>query len=60
MTSGRGTAIDIPTLRAALDAAEERYPDARVTRNSVGNLAILSAGEYVGFIDLITGEFLHV
>jgi hypothetical protein len=34
-----------------------RFPGARVVRNQVGNLAILSAdGEYVGWIDVLMGE----
>lgn len=49
--------IDIPTLRAALDAAEERYPAARLARNPVGNLAVIVDGEYAGWVDLATGEF---
>lgn len=54
--------IDIPTLRAALDAVEERfpYPTARLARNQVGNIAVMVQDEYVGWIDLDSGEFTLV
>lgn len=30
--------------------------DVRLVRNQVGNLAVSVDGEYVGFVDLLTGE----
>jgi hypothetical protein len=34
-----------------------RYPQADLVKNQVGNLSVVNAGQYVGFIDLVTGEF---
>jgi hypothetical protein len=33
-----------------------RFPDAELVKNKVGNLAIMVGGEYVGYLDLRTGE----
>jgi hypothetical protein len=33
------------------------YPEADLVKNQVGNLSVVNAGQYVGFIDLATGEF---
>ncbi len=43
-------------LAAATEVAQ-RFPDAVLVRNQVGNLAIMSsAGEYVGWVDLSCGD----
>ena len=34
----------------------ERFPGAVLVKNEVGNLAIWNGGEYVGWLDLRTGE----
>lgn len=42
-----------------LQAAQEivrRRPQSTLVKNDVGNLAVIDDGEYVGFIDLRTGE----
>lgn len=37
--------------------ASERYPDAKLARNGVGNLVVVNAsGEYVAYLDLMSGE----
>lgn len=33
-----------------------RWPDALLIKNQAGNLAISSGGEFVGYLDLRTGE----
>lgn len=43
-------------LRVACELVQLRDPDAELVKNQVGNLAVISNGEYVGFIDLRTGE----
>ena len=44
-------------LPALLDHVAEQYPGARVVRNEVGNLAVLTRdGTYIGYIDVLTGE----
>lgn len=43
-----------------LDAAREIYrvyPDAQLTRNSVGNIAVVDKGEFRGMLNIRTGEF---
>lgn len=51
----------LPKLSPALlvSAAQScmlRWPDATLEKNGVGNLAVMLDGEYVGYIDLRTGE----
>lgn len=42
---------------AAAQAVIERAPQARLVKNQVGNLAIVTAeGDYVGHVDLRTGD----
>ena len=53
--------MPLPNLTPAqlLDGAREvagRFPDAELVKNDVGNLAIVAGGEYVGYLDLRTGE----
>ena len=55
------TPVPLPDMTPAqllAGAAEvaERWPDARLVKNGVGNLAIADGGEYVGYLDLRTGE----
>lgn len=43
-------------LLAGAQAVAERWPDAVLVKNEVGNLAIVSGGEFAGYLDLRTGE----
>jgi hypothetical protein len=43
-------------LLAGAQEVAERFPDAELVKNDLGNLAIVDSGEYAGFIDLRTGE----
>lgn len=43
-------------LLAAAEELHRRYPEAELVKNSVGNLAILVDGTYVGYLDLARGE----
>lgn len=48
------------TARQLLQVASEvlrRYPLATIERNAVGNLAVVDQGDYVGWINVRTGEF---
>lgn len=42
-------------LQAAQEITRLR-PESTLVKNEVGNLAVVDGGEYVGFIDLRTGE----
>lgn len=45
------------TLPEQLNEVLRRWPEAKVIRNDVGNLAIISEhDQYVGYIDVLTGE----
>lgn len=41
--------------RLALEL-DQRIPDATLSKNHVGNLAVMSEGAYLGWIDLFQGE----
>jgi hypothetical protein len=43
-------------LLAGAQAVAGRWPDAELIRNEVGNLAIVRDGEFLGYLDLRTGE----
>jgi hypothetical protein len=43
-------------LLAGAREVAERFPDAELVKNDVGNLAITVSGEYAGYLDLRTGE----
>ena len=43
-------------LLAGVAEVAERWPDAGLVRNSVGNLMIVSEDKFVGYLDLLTGE----
>ena len=44
-------------LPGLLRRVAEQYPGARVVRNDVGNLAVVTAdGTYIGYIDVLSGE----
>jgi hypothetical protein len=43
-------------LLAGAQEIAERFPDAELVKNDVGNLAIVVSGEYAGYLDLRTGE----
>jgi hypothetical protein len=36
----------------------DRYPDAVVTRNQVGNLVVADAGRPIGWVELMAPEFV--
>jgi hypothetical protein len=42
-------------LACATEVAE-RFPNAELVKNELGNLAIVEGGRYVGFLDLRAGE----
>jgi hypothetical protein len=42
-------------LREMADAVAARYPAAVLVKNQVGNLSVVNAGEYLGFLDLRFG-----
>jgi hypothetical protein len=53
--------VPLPNLTPAqlLEGAREvaeRFPDAELVKNRVGNLAIMTGVRYAGFLDLRTGE----
>jgi hypothetical protein len=49
------------TIVAEMPAVLGRYPDARIVRNEVGNLAILdSDGDYVGYIGLLVDHGINL
>lgn len=55
--------MPLPDMTPAqlLDGAREvaeRFPDAQLVKNDVGNLAVMVNGEMVAWLDLRTGE-LH-
>jgi hypothetical protein len=43
-------------LLAGARVIAERFPDAELVKNYVGNLAIMVGGEFTGYLDLRTGE----
>jgi hypothetical protein len=43
-------------LLAGARQVAERFPDAELVKNQVGNLAIVDSGLYVGSLNLRTGE----
>ena len=43
-------------LLAGAREVAERFPGADLVKNDVGNLAIVVGGEYVGYLDLRTGQ----
>jgi hypothetical protein len=43
-------------LARAAGALALRFPDAELVRNSVGNLTVLLDDEYIGWVNLRTGE----
>jgi hypothetical protein len=43
-------------LLAGARQVAERFPDAELVKNQVGNLAIVVGGRYVGSLNLRTGE----
>jgi hypothetical protein len=50
------------TPQELIEAAQEvarTYPDARLVKNDVGNLAIYQATEYVGFISLASASVTY-
>lgn len=49
-------AIKVKELEAAIKKAANQWAEAEVARNAIGNIALREHDEYVGFIDLNTGE----
>lgn len=47
-------------LAAAAAEVARRWPAAVLVKNEVGNLAVVVGGEYVGFVDLRTGEVVDL
>lgn len=47
--------MTVEALLRAADRVMRWFPDATITTNQVGNLAILNGGQYVGWIDLRDG-----
>lgn len=43
-------------IRVACELVLQRYPDATLEKNGVGNLSIIGGGVYVGWIDLRDGD----
>ena len=43
-------------LLAGATAIAERFPTAELIKNAVGNLMIEVDGDYIGYLDLRTGE----
>lgn len=37
-----------------------RFPDSVLVRNGVGNLSVIDGREFVGWVDLLTGEVNEV
>jgi hypothetical protein len=47
-------------LIIACQEAAKLFPGCVLVKNRVGNLAVVLAGDYVGFIDLKTGEVVDL
>jgi hypothetical protein len=43
-------------LLAGAREVAERWPDAELVKNQVGNLSVMDGGRYVAWLDLRTGE----
>lgn len=59
MTYAGGMPLPNMTPRQLLDAATQlvqECPDAELIKNQIGNLAIERDGEYLGWVDMRTGE----
>jgi hypothetical protein len=61
VTTVRQLANRYEGLPAMLDHVAEQYPGADVVRNDVGNLAVLTSdGTYIGYIDVLTGDWQEI
>jgi hypothetical protein len=48
--------MTLDQLAAAVALLIRRVPGCTLAKNQVGNLSVLLDGEYVGFVDLRTGD----
>lgn len=51
-----GSSVHVFKLFEAVKDIMRRWPDAVLSKNAVGNLAIFSGGVYVGWLDLRNGN----
>lgn len=49
-------ALKVKELEAAFKKASAHWPEAEVARNAMGNLAFRDNDEYVGYLDILTGD----
>lgn len=47
--------VSCQQLREMADTVADRYPDAVLMKNPVGNLSVVQGGAYLGWLDLHSG-----